>query len=219
MSGVTVIDDAFLERHSLGGLPPEAKASLIADARDALEMAAGQALSEGMSDGELAEFEAFIDRDEEVIVNWLEANVPNFEEDELFRQFRASAADGLPMTELLGEFCALKWLRMHRPDYRETVSRVSAELAQELVARGGEILAASLGLRGVGGEALGAWGRSVVTLDRSPAGRVEAVEDRRQGVVVLGSGFFGPRVDVRVEPGGVIASGLRRRPPAVSLAQ
>ena len=71
------LDDQFLQDVGLGDLPDDQKQAFLAHFREQLEMRVGTSLSDGLSDAQLAEFESFIDRDDEKVAAWLDANAGN----------------------------------------------------------------------------------------------------------------------------------------------
>lgn len=134
------LDDKFLEDVGLGGLPEEQKKAFLDYFREQLELRVGTLLSEGMSDAQLAEFESFIDRDEEKVNAWIAANVPDYESDQIWQQLSGSAPEGIPPVVVKAEYASLKWLGLNRPDYRDVVTRVMNELKQETIANRAAIL-------------------------------------------------------------------------------
>lgn len=75
------LDDDLLEELGLSALPPEEKKKFLAHIYETLEMRVGMKLAEQMSDAQLAEFEQFIDRNDEAgALQWLETNFPNYKD-------------------------------------------------------------------------------------------------------------------------------------------
>jgi len=75
------LDNQFLTDLGLGGLPVDEKNRLLQMIYERLEMNVGMRLAEKMTDPQLDEFEAFIDRnDEPGALKWLEANFPNYKD-------------------------------------------------------------------------------------------------------------------------------------------
>lgn len=75
------LDDNLLRELGLGELPPEEKNKMLAHIYETLELRVGMRLAEKMTDAQLDEFEAFIDRnDEEGALHWLETNLPNYKD-------------------------------------------------------------------------------------------------------------------------------------------
>lgn len=129
------LDNTFLEEVGLGSMPEEQRKPFLQYIYNELELRVGTRLSEGMSDEQLAEFEAIIDRKEEVIVPWIERHAPNFREEPSFQ--RIQQATQLPSDDprLQAEFAATKWLEVNRPDYRDVVASVLGEIKQEVIAK------------------------------------------------------------------------------------
>ena len=134
------LDDQFLNDVGLGNLPEEQKKPFLQHTYDQLEYKVGISLSEGMSDAQLEEFESIIDRKEDVIVTWLQAHVPNYQNEEVFT--RLMQASNLPATDpgLRAEYTATKWLEVNRPDYRDVVAATLEEIKREIIASKDAIL-------------------------------------------------------------------------------
>ncbi|MDB5161651.1 MAG: hypothetical protein JWM52_159 [Candidatus Saccharibacteria bacterium] len=127
------LDDQFLIDVGLADLPEEQKKPFLQHTYDQLEYKVGIRLSEGMTDAQLEEFEAIIDRKEDVVSGWLTAHAPDFANDEVYQ--RLQQASGLPAGDpgLRAEFAATKWLEVNRPDYRDVVARTLEEIKQEIL--------------------------------------------------------------------------------------
>jgi hypothetical protein len=75
------LDDNLLQELGLGALPPAEKDKFLRHIYETLEMRVGTRLAERMSDQQLDEFEAFIDRnDDNGAFHWLETNFPNYKD-------------------------------------------------------------------------------------------------------------------------------------------
>src|SRR6185312_13713145 len=75
------LDDNLLKELGLGELPAAEKNKMLAHIYETLELRVGMKLAEQMSDAQLDEFEAFIDKnDEEGALHWLETNFPNYKD-------------------------------------------------------------------------------------------------------------------------------------------
>lgn len=127
------LDDKFLQDLGLDQLPEEQRQAFLQHIYEELELRVGTQLSDGMSDDQLEEFEAIIDKDESVIANWLAAHAPDYHNEESF--VRLQQATGLDPNDqnLRDEFVATKWLEVNRPDYRDVVARVLEELKREIM--------------------------------------------------------------------------------------
>jgi hypothetical protein len=134
------LDDTFLKDVGLDGLSDEQKKPFLQHVYEELELRVGTRLSDGMSDAQLQEFEAIIDRKVDVIDGWLTQFVPNYQADPAFT--RLQQMTGLQATDpsLKAEFTATKWLEQNRPNYREVVAQVLEELKKEIIANRDTIL-------------------------------------------------------------------------------
>ncbi len=75
------LDDNLLQELGLGSLPPAEKNKMLAHIYETLELRVGMKLAEQMTDAQLDEFEAFIDRNDEAgALAWLESNFPNYKQ-------------------------------------------------------------------------------------------------------------------------------------------
>ena len=125
------LDDQFLADIGLADMPEDQKGPFKQHIYNELELRVGSRLSEGMSDEQLEEFEAIIDRKDEVINNWLVAHAPEYQQDVLYQRVQQGLA-GAPEQEVKAEYAATKWLEVNRPDYREVVAQTLEELKQEI---------------------------------------------------------------------------------------
>lgn len=134
------LDNKFLQDVGLGDLPDDQKQAFLDHFREQLELRVGTRLSEGLSDAQLEEFESFIDRKDEKVTAWLTANVPDYQDDQIYQQLKAGAPESVPANVILAEYASLKWLGINRPDYRDVVSSTMEELKQEIITNRDAIL-------------------------------------------------------------------------------
>lgn len=134
------LDDNFLQELGLSQLPAEQKQAFLEHIYSELELRVGTRLSEGLSDEQLAQFESFVDRNDERVRAWISANAPDYQNDPTFQQMRQSAPADVQEGVLLAEYASLKWLSMNRPDYRDVVSQVLEELKREILSNRDAIL-------------------------------------------------------------------------------
>lgn len=73
------LDDNLLRELGLGDLPAAEKNKMLAHIYETLELRVGMKLAEQMTDAQLDEFEAFIDKNDEAgALKWLETNFPDY---------------------------------------------------------------------------------------------------------------------------------------------
>lgn len=134
------LDDKFLQDVGLADLPEDQKQSFLQHIYSELELRVGTKLSEGMNDEQLAQFEAFVDQDEQKVVAWFERYLPNYREMPDFQSLKASAPADISDTVLLSEYGSLKWLEMNRPDYKQVVATELEALKTEITQNRDSIL-------------------------------------------------------------------------------
>ena len=128
------LDDKFLDEIGLNNLPEEQKKPFLQHVYSELELRVGNRLSEGMSDAQFDEFEAIIDRKDDVITSWLNDNVPDYHNDTIFQQIQKNMGLEVNDPNLRGEYAATKWLEVNRPNYRDVVAQVLESLKNEIIA-------------------------------------------------------------------------------------
>lgn len=126
------LDDKFLQDVGLADLPADQKQAFLQHIYSELELRVGTKLSEGMNDDQLAQFEAFVDQDEQKVVAWFEQYLPNYQEAPDFQSLRASAPADISPIALLSEYGSLKWLELNRPDYKQVVAAELDALKAEI---------------------------------------------------------------------------------------
>jgi len=129
------LDDKFLQDLGLDQLPEDQKQAFKEHVYSELELRVGVKLSEGLSDGQLAEFESFVDRDETKVREWLAANRPDYTADPGYARLQDEnnkSPDPVNQNDLLAEYASLQWLEINRPNYRDVVQQVLADLKQEI---------------------------------------------------------------------------------------
>jgi hypothetical protein len=128
------LDEKFLQDIGLNDLPEAQKKPFLQHIYDELELRVGTKLSDGMSDEQLEEFESIIDHKDDVILNWLAKNAPEYHNDSVFIKLQEATNIDVNDPSLRAEYAATKWLEINRPDYRQVVSQVLEDLKKEVIA-------------------------------------------------------------------------------------
>jgi len=126
------LDDQFLTDIGLADLPEEQKKPFLQHVYDQLEYRVGVRLSEGMTDTQLEEFEAIIDRKEDVVNTWIQTHAPGYAAEEVFHKIQQASGLAADNPALKAEYAATKWLEVNRPDYRDVVAKTLDELKTEI---------------------------------------------------------------------------------------
>ena len=137
------LDDKFLQSVGLGDLPDDQKQAFLQHTYETLEERVGTRLASSLSEAQLEEFEGFATHNEEKINAWLNENVPNYQEEEDYKQLAASAPDNVPPLVVAAEFASVLWLGINSPNYREVVSDELNKLRDEIVSSKDNIASSS----------------------------------------------------------------------------
>jgi hypothetical protein len=137
------LDNNFLIDVGLGDMPNAERQAFLQHIYEELELRVGTRLSEGMTDAQLAEFEAIIDRKMEIVDAWLNRFVPGYVSDPAFIQMQQTLQLSPTDPALKAEFTSTRWLELNRPSYRDVVKQVMEELKQEVIANRDTILGGS----------------------------------------------------------------------------
>lgn len=135
------LDDNFLKDLGLENLPDEQKKAFLQHIYEELELRVGTRLAEGLSDAQLGEFEALIERDTDKVSAWLQQNVPDYQSRPDFQKLQEQVkGQNIDPVAVLSEYAATKWLEINRPDYRDVVASVLNELKEEITSNRDSIL-------------------------------------------------------------------------------
>lgn len=137
------LDDKFLQSVGLGDLPEDQKQAFLQHTYETLEERVGTRLAASLSEAQLEEFEGFATHNEEKINAWLSEHVPNYKDEEDYKQLAASAPDNVPPLVVAAEFASVRWLGINSPNYREVVADELNKLRDEIVASKDNIAEAS----------------------------------------------------------------------------
>lgn len=134
------LDDKFLQDLGLADMPDDQKQAFLQTIYEELELRVGVKLSEGLSEAQMGEFEAFINRDEERVTAWFAANLPKYQSLDDYQKFKTGAPSDAPAIAVLSEYGSLKWLEMNRPDYRDVVAAELEAIKKEIIANREKLL-------------------------------------------------------------------------------
>jgi hypothetical protein len=134
------LDENFLKDLGLDGLPDEQKQAFLQHIYEELELRVGTKLSEGLTEQQMQEFEAFVDQKEDKVQAWFEKNLPNFEQQADFQQLIQRVPANTPKIAVISEYGSLKWLELNRPDYRDVVAAELTALKSEISSNRDSIL-------------------------------------------------------------------------------
>ena len=115
------LDDDFLAEVGLADLPEDERKALLTHVFKTLETRVGTILVASLSDPQLIEFEAIVDRNDEVMAQVLDRYFPEWRQ-------RVDVNDDTAVSEMASYF----WLKVNSPDHSEIVQREFAKLSAEI---------------------------------------------------------------------------------------
>lgn len=121
-------DEQIVNDLEIGDLDPEKQAALI----DAYRMEIGQALASDLSDDQLAEFEAIINGDQEVIDNWLKENAPDYESTEAFEELGKGYDEDPEKVPADKVYASMAWVQKNSPNLSEKVEAIKARIKADI---------------------------------------------------------------------------------------
>jgi len=117
-------DDQLIAELEIQHLAPEQQQRVL----DALRLHIGEALVSGFDEAQLAEYQAIIDNDTEVIAKWLADNAPDYKNTVAYEQL-SEGYDGDPESVSPDKvFAYMAWVEKNSPGLAETVARVKADI-------------------------------------------------------------------------------------------
>lgn len=133
------LDDQFLQDVGLGNLPEEQKQAFLQHTYETLEERVGTRLADSLSEAQLQEFEAFASHNEEKTYAWLNANIPDYQNQEEYKQLASTAPQDVTPLMIAAEFASVKWLEINSPNYRQVVAEELSKLRNEIIASRNQI--------------------------------------------------------------------------------
>lgn len=134
------LDEKFLEEVGLSQMPEDKKERFLKQTQAELELAVGEEISRGLSEQQIREFEALSEGDQRVIKKMVFEMDSDFRDDKVYKAILKRSGKEMGDWSTLGEYLTVRWIRVNRPDYKEVVDRVLAELKEKIKARKDELL-------------------------------------------------------------------------------
>ncbi|MFT3944238.1 MAG: DUF5663 domain-containing protein [Ancrocorticia sp.] len=136
--------EEFLARVGLGDMEPELRTSFLAYMYEWVQSEIGDRLTEGLSEEQVAEFEAIMAGDAAVVDSWIAEHAPEYLSDARYLRIVEGAPDGVDEAGLRQEYVSSRWIEVVRPDFKLVTAAVWADVTQMIRENRDAILAASL---------------------------------------------------------------------------
>ncbi|RWZ78536.1 MAG: hypothetical protein EOT05_02180 [Candidatus Microsaccharimonas sossegonensis] len=102
---------------------------------DELNMLVGEAMLGHLNETQVTEYEAIINGNQEVIINWLNENDPDYQESIAYQQLAEGYEDDPDKVPADKVYASMAWLEKNNPNLSETVETIKATLKSRLASR------------------------------------------------------------------------------------
>lgn len=123
-------DEYIIEQLSIEAFSAGEQQEMLNEVR----MRIGEAVSEGLSDIQLDEYQAIIDADNTVIQPWLKKNVPEYKNTVVYQQLKEDAASDPEYNDPAKLFATLAWIELNVPNRKEITDAVIADYKKKRLA-------------------------------------------------------------------------------------
>jgi len=117
-------DDQLIAELEIQNLTLEEQQNVL----DELRMQIGEALASGYTDEQMAEYQAIIDDDHEVINAWLIANAPDYKSTTAYQQLAEGYDSDPDKVSPDKVYAYMAWVEKNSPELAETVARIKADV-------------------------------------------------------------------------------------------
>lgn len=112
----------------VGNLPVETQDKVVEEAQRRI----GEAMMAGLSEQQIGEYEAIVDGNQDVIDAWLEQNMPDYRDSELFEMVEAdyeSDPDHVPGDKVVA---SVGWVQKNVPNLQTVISDVIGKMREDI---------------------------------------------------------------------------------------
>lgn len=125
-------NDEALDELGFAEYSAEDRARISVLLSDRLRDRVGEELSQGVPDAEMADFGALMDKDLAFMRQWFYAYDRDYRDSQAFRDYAVQHL-GESEADILSGYGMLRWLELHRPDYRQVVAEVTEDIKQAMM--------------------------------------------------------------------------------------
>jgi len=113
-------NEDLIQELGIEAFTPEEQTNII----DKFQIEIGEALSEGLSEQQLAEYQSIIDGDQEVIDTWLAANAPDYKDTIAYKEFAIGFEEDPDQVPADKVFASMAWVQQHSPNLNDTIESI-----------------------------------------------------------------------------------------------
>jgi hypothetical protein len=120
-------DEQIIEQLAIADLASDEKTAVINEA----QVRIGEAVSEQLADEQLAEYQAIIDGNEQVITSWLEKNIPNYKNEAVYQSFEEGVELDPERNNPAKLYASIAWVQLTVPHIQDIVAKALDDFKQE----------------------------------------------------------------------------------------
>jgi hypothetical protein len=120
------MNDELITELGLEALTSEQQQRII----DELNMRVGEALVADLSEAQIAEYEAIINGEQEVITSWLQTNDPSYADTVAYQQLTEGYDEDPDKVPADKVYASMAWVEKNNPNLGQIVARIKAELKE-----------------------------------------------------------------------------------------
>lgn len=120
-------EEQIIEQLGIADLPDDEKTAVINEA----QVRIGEAVSEQLTDDQLAEYQAIIDGNEQVIASWLEKNIPNYKNEAVYQSFEEGVESDPERNDPAKLYASIAWVQLTVPHIQDIVAKALDDFKQE----------------------------------------------------------------------------------------
>ncbi|MFZ1302046.1 MAG: DUF5663 domain-containing protein [Candidatus Microsaccharimonas sp.] len=121
-------DEQLIEQLGIGNLSEPQQEEIL----EHLNLRIGEAMSEGLTEQQITEYEAIINDDKAVIEAWLSQNAPNYKDSGVYQELAAGYDEDPEHINPEKVFASIAWTQVNSPNAQEVIARVIEDFKKEL---------------------------------------------------------------------------------------
>jgi hypothetical protein len=114
----------LIEVLGIQAFSPEEQQNIV----DQYQLLIGEALTEGLSEEQLSEYQQIIDGNQEVITNWLAENEPEYKNTIAYEELNAGYDQDPEKTGADKVYASMAWVQHNAHDIDQTVARIQEQI-------------------------------------------------------------------------------------------
>lgn len=124
-------DEQIIEQLGISELPQDEQAEIVNEA----QVRIGELISSKLTDEQVAEYQAIIDGNSDVISSWLDKSIPDYKNEVVYQTFEEGVEADPEHNDPAKLFASVAWVQLTVPDIQNVVAEALEAFKQELAVR------------------------------------------------------------------------------------